>query len=162
LILFVKNDFFCGNLFLLVLYICLTKIRSLAEYKLPEAVVPLEYDIHLIPYMEETAPPKNFTFDGHVQILLRADKATALIKLHANDMEILKDSVKLQHAETGEEIEVVDVTLQTDDRHFLEISLASDLAVSNNYKLDINFVGKLNDDMEGFYRSNYFEDGIEK
>lgn len=127
-------------------------------------MVPHEYDIHLIPYMEETAPPKNFTFDGHVQILLEVTEATNLIRLHANDMEVLKDSVKVHDAETGDEVEVVDVirTDPADDRHFLDVSLAADLEVGSNYTLNINFIGKLNDDMEGFYRSNYFEDGVEK
>lgn len=126
--------------------------------------MPHEYDIHLIPYMEETAPPKNFTFDGHVQILLEVTEATNLIRLHANDMEVLKDSVKVHDAETGDEVEVVDVirTDPADDRHFLDVSLAADLEVGSNYTLNINFIGKLNDDMEGFYRSNYFEDGVEK
>lgn len=127
-------------------------------------MVPHEYDIHLIPYMEETLPPKNFTFDGHVQILLEVTEATNLIRLHANDMEVLKDSVKVHDAETGDEVEVVDVirTDPADDRHFLDVSLAADLEVGSNYTLNINFIGKLNDDMEGFYRSNYFEDGVEK
>ncbi|XP_059490156.1 uncharacterized protein LOC132205229 [Neocloeon triangulifer] len=141
------------------------KHRALGDYKLPESVIPSRYEIHLIPYMEETLPPKNFTFDGQVRIQVTAKEATNMIRMHANDMTVMKETVVVTNDDTGDAVLVNDVTMTepiADDRHFLDILLGSELEVDGNYTIEISFVGKLNDDLEGFYRSNYFEDGVEK
>jgi hypothetical protein len=114
--------------------------------------------------MVETLPPKNFTFDGLVKINFWAKEATNLIRMHANDMTIDEGSIMLTNKDTGEEVPVSGTVMAEpgDDRHFFDINLPSELTAGSNYTVSINFVGKLNDDMEGFYRSNYFEDGEEK
>ncbi|CAB3366331.1 Hypothetical predicted protein [Cloeon dipterum] len=142
-----------------------SQFKGLDAYKLPEDIIPLDYVIHLIPYMNDALPPKNFTFDGQVRILVRVDRATNQIRMHANDMTIINESINVTNVASQETVEVTAVN-QTepgvDDRHFLDIFLAEELVLEEEYEIVISFIGILNDEMEGFYRSNYFEDGEEK
>jgi hypothetical protein len=61
--------------------------RALEDYLLPTTVLPLSYDLHLIPYLENP-PEKNFTFDGEVLIRVRAHQPTMSIVMHAWDLAI--------------------------------------------------------------------------
>jgi hypothetical protein len=64
-----------------------TTPRALADYLLPTTIVPLSYDINLIPYLENP-PEKAFTFDGEVTIRVRALQPTMSIVMHAWDLAV--------------------------------------------------------------------------
>ena len=52
--------------------------------RLPSSVAPVRYRVRLVPFLE----PGNFTIRGEVDIELRCDENTDVIKMHALDMDI--------------------------------------------------------------------------
>lgn len=125
-----------------------------SEYRLNTSVKPSHYKIELEPFFDE--PQKDpFTFDGNVVITLRAQMAGVKdIELHANDLTIKKVSLKYNN-----NTEISTVTSYQNATHKLKVSVTDALNHDIDYKLEIDYAGKLNDDMHGFYRSYYNEDG---
>jgi aminopeptidase 2 len=117
-------------------------------------VVPITYDVILYPYLDLPAP-RNFTFDGEVTINVVVARPTKIIKMHAFDVIIVKIVIT---DELLDEITVDNYTLSTDDKHFFTITLKSTLDLGAKYEINIKYTGKLNDNLDGFYRSSYKED----
>ncbi|KAK8788791.1 hypothetical protein V5799_021432 [Amblyomma americanum] len=116
--------------------------------RLPRSLVPVHYDVELKPTLEG-----NFTFAGSVAILVKCATATSSVTLHVKDLNVSDVSVseaagsRMEHDKYDE-----DKSLQ-----FLVISLKRPLAAGSNYTIRMNFVGSLNDDLAGFYRSSYVD-----
>jgi aminopeptidase N len=141
--------------------------RSLEEYLLPKSLVPTRYDIHLIPYLDVNfpTPEKKFTFDGVVTIRIICREDTSFIKMHAFDIDIASlDMIKVKKVSPEEVVQVKSFTFsdKDDDRHFFTIELEQPLTAQNTYDVEITYIGHLNEDMEGFYRSSYMEGGVQK
>lgn len=143
--------------------------RLLEEYWLPRDITPISYDITLIPYLE-TPATRAFTFDGSETIIIEAKENTNMIKMHAYDMSLIKDSIIVTKLAGKIPIPVSSVimthtpTTPKDDKQFLIINLGTPfLEKGARYTVDIKFKGKLNDDLDGFYRSTYTDkDGNKK
>lgn len=59
-------------------------LSTAVNYRLPDNVMPVHYNIKLIPYIEED----NFTFDGISHIIIEIRRATRDLSLHALDLTI--------------------------------------------------------------------------
>lgn len=129
---------------------------DVSDYRLGDQVVPSHYDITLNPDLP------NWAFDGHVIIHVEATVANVQeIVLHANILTI--KSIKVYHKDTpevdlheGREFSHDEVT------HKLTIPLTASLDVGQEYRVEIAYSGEMRDDMAGFYRSTYKENGVEK
>ena len=127
-----------------------------SDYRLEDQVVPSHYEITLTPDLP------NWAFDGHVIIHVEATVANVQeIVLHANILTI--KSIKVYHKDTpeldlheGREFSHDEVT------HKLTIPLTASLEVGQEYRVEIAYSGEMRDDMAGFYRSTYKENGVEK
>lgn len=122
------------------------------NYRLPKLFSPLRYDITLSPYFEE----RNFTFDGNVKIDMKPrSNYVSRIVIHSNKLDIKNVSVYETNSVTKVKNSLrVSGVIQNTDTQMLTIFL--DAYVSFDIvTLQIDFVGKLNDNMEGFYRSYY-------
>ncbi|XP_025986454.1 glutamyl aminopeptidase [Solenopsis invicta] len=125
------------------------------NYRLPDNVVPIHYDIKLIPHIEED----DFTFDGKTHVIIEICRATQNISLHTNDLTINETATSLlssdvvTHTPTAHNYdgETEILTLQFDD----ELS-------PGIYDLNIQFVGILNNNLNGFFRSSYINEEKEK
>ncbi|KAF4524596.1 hypothetical protein B566_EDAN008551, partial [Ephemera danica] len=134
------------------------------SYRLNFDILPKSYEITLIPYFEDFEPDKNFTFDGTVKIELFVNTTTNQIKMHAYDIAIDDTTVKFTHS-NGSVLNIFQdlVYNDTDDRQFLNISLTENLIENETYILEMSYTGRLNDDLDGFYRSKYVDiNGDEK
>ncbi|XP_015517541.2 uncharacterized protein LOC107222622 [Neodiprion lecontei] len=118
------------------------------DYRLPNNTAPLQYNITLVPYIVVG----NFTFDGTVDILLQVLEATSTITLHTNALTYNESLTKLVN-QNGSSINVTSHTYDTAEQ-FLIIGVASQLSIGN-YTLSFTYVGVLDSDMYGFYRSSY-------
>lgn len=121
--------------------------------RLPRSVVPESYIIKLIPFIQIN----NFTFKGEVEILVNVKENTRNITLHVNDLLIDHQSVNVLAASSGtteKELEISKISNDTDLQFFI-IHLKEEIVQGQKYKLKINFVGNLNDALQGFYRSSY-------
>ncbi|KAF4513914.1 UNVERIFIED_CONTAM: hypothetical protein B566_EDAN017737, partial [Ephemera danica] len=137
---------------------------TLLDYQLPGNVVPETYEVWLIPYLNDVDKNKAFTFTGKVKIRINVKTATKLIRMHANDLTII-DPPTLTRApgDPGDPVpDYENNVLSADDKHFLDINYKNNIPVGN-YDLVINFKGKVNDELEGFYRSTYVDKtGLQK
>lgn len=117
------------------------------EYHLPGDVIPKKYVLSLEPFFD----PGNFTFSGTVQILAVATKKTNQIVLHASDITLHLVQVWVSNKEVN-----VNNTYK-DKNDFFVIKLKQALDDKTEMNILIRFMGKLNDDMQGFYRSHYID-----
>jgi len=142
-----------------------TDPRALADYLLPTALIPSQYEVHLIPYLDTDAPTpeQQFTFDGVVKIRITCSDATNVIKMHAYDITIAsKDDIKVTLADSATVVPVDSFEISDDDKNFFTIQLGQSLEVAAEYDVEITYTGKLNEDLDGFYRSSYVEEGVTK
>jgi|SRR5690349_9783191 len=126
-------------------------------YRLSRNVLPSKYELELTPYFTNETGKSEFTFDGTVNITLKAMEANVQsIVLHKSDIDIL--SYSLSGA-----IGIIDgdltLTNYDETRDFWTIELEKDLPINEDSFLTINYVGYMRDDMSGFYKSYYKEEG---
>lgn len=116
--------------------------------RLPRSLVPLHYDVELEPRLYG-----NFTFSGQVAILVSCAQAASNVTLHIKDLNVSDVSV------TGAGGGAVEIDGHTENKplQFLVIALKKPLVESTNYTIRMSFVGLLNDDLAGFYRSSYVD-----
>ena len=69
--------------------------------------------------------------------------------------------IQVKNLSSQEIITVEDLILEP-DRQIVTIQLASQLIPGQQYKISMNFVAVLNNELRGFYRSTYEEDGVTK
>lgn len=129
--------------------------NAIVNYRLPDNVVPVHYDIKLTPYIEE----HNFTFDGKSRIIIEIRGATQDLSFHALNLTINEPATSLVSNDNviytptahnyDNETEIL--TLHFDD----ELSLGI-------YSLNIQFVGILNEELHGFFRTSYVNENGDK
>nr|CAD7587584.1 unnamed protein product [Timema genevievae] len=121
------------------------------NHRLPTAVVPESYTLKVIPYFEVDS---EFTFDGEVVIRVNVKEPTDRIVLHVNQLDIIESYLTITSVSEGTQLTVINTTLDT-PRQFFDIQLEEELVEGGVYDVRISYVGYLNDDMAGFYRSYY-------
>lgn len=78
--------------------------------------------------------------------------------LHAADMNIDEDFTNIkEYTAMGEQSKAIRILEQRNDteRQFHVIKTSDTLMAGRQYVVHLKFVGHLNDDLEGFYRSSY-------
>ena len=123
--------------------------------RLPTNIQPSNYQIHLIPFII----PDNFTISGHVEMDLDVSEPSDSITLHIYDITIHERDVTVLK-EDGSMVDIVGHGYD-EERQFYIIQLA-EAPVASKLKVSIFFTGVLNDELAGFYRSSYTEDGEKK
>lgn len=80
------------------------------------------------------------------------------ITLHIKDMTVYENTIVVVDVNKGNKpIKVVSYGYD-DPRQFLIIKLAEILKPGQTVRISIGFLGNLNDDLTGFYRSSYFDE----
>jgi aminopeptidase N len=121
------------------------------RYRLPNNTVPEAYDITLTTRVDNA----DFIFNGNVRISILATEATSLITLHHRQLTIV--DVRLWTI-TSQEVSVGAFSYNP-DLEFLEIPVnVGGLTAGTRYILEINYIGTLREDNNGFYRSSYRND----
>ncbi|XP_015127623.1 aminopeptidase N [Diachasma alloeum] len=119
-------------------------------YRLPEDVVPESYNIRITPDLESD----EFTFTGVSEINIIVKKNISKITLHANSLNITMVALRTPQNVT---LPAVQLPLNVAN-DFLIINSKTQLTANSRYVLELEYEGKLNDDMRGFYRSSYVDD----
>ena len=123
------------------------------DLRLPTTIIPIMYDVELKPYIYGT-DPEMFTFDGYVRIRILCQSHCTNITLHSLKLNIDRASAKLVH--TGRaKIPTIQKIVHDDRRQFLIFHLSQPLSDGHQYLLQVNFTGRLEDDLNGFYLSSY-------
>ncbi|XP_051235019.1 aminopeptidase N isoform X2 [Dicentrarchus labrax] len=133
------------------------------HYRLPDSLVPLSYNVTLWPRLEPDARGM-FVFTGHSAVVFRCVKETDLIIIHSNKLNLT--TFYGHHAKLTGLGKATVPTIQKSwlvvKTEYLVLQLHSRLAVGSLYLLYTEFLGELADDLQGFYRSEYIEDGVKK
>ena len=115
-------------------------------YRLPRTVVPSRYDLTLRPDLDGAA------FTGSVRIEVAVEEPTATVVLNAADLGIDEAVVVAGDARHAARPEL-DESTERLHLHLDEPLAAGDAAV------ELAFTGVLNDQLKGFYRSTFTDDG---
>ncbi|XP_055756286.1 aminopeptidase Ey-like [Salvelinus fontinalis] len=134
------------------------------HYRLPDSLSPVSYNITLWPRLVVNASTGLYIFTGQSAVVFQCEKDTDLIVIHCNKLNLtLLDG---HHARltgldgaTAPNVKTSWLQVKTE---YLVIQLNGKLAAGKSYKLSTDFQGELADDLKGFYRSEYTEDGVKK
>lgn len=131
-----------------------------ASVLLPKSVEPLHYELYLQPQLLEP-----FVYSGRVAIQVRClANGTRNITLHTNELELSESSLSLARqltsnssANNQDEKDAPKIVGLKHDKslQFSIIELSDELQVGARYLLTIEFAGKHNDDLAGFYKIKY-------
>uniref|UniRef100_A0A1I8N404 Aminopeptidase n=1 Tax=Musca domestica TaxID=7370 RepID=A0A1I8N404_MUSDO len=122
------------------------------NFRLPSTINPERYHLKIITHLEN---PKNFTFEGQVEILFKVSADTDNITLHANNLNINETSIQLKSSDIdGFQICLKDVK-KVEENDFFILMLCQTLLKGINYELRLDFSGNLSDTLFGYYRSSY-------
>uniref|UniRef100_A0A3B4CCB0 Aminopeptidase n=1 Tax=Pygocentrus nattereri TaxID=42514 RepID=A0A3B4CCB0_PYGNA len=129
------------------------------SYRLPDTLLPDTYDVTLWPRLK----PDNrgiYIFTGNSSVVFKCMKETDMILIHSNKLNLTTAPTLTALGSTPAptiKTHWMQVTTQ-----YLVIQLNDNLKVGESYELFTEFLGELADDLSGFYRSVYQEDGQEK
>lgn len=133
------------------------------RYRLPDSLIPISYNVTLWPRLEPNTHGL-YIFTGQSAVIFKCVKETDLIIIHSRKLNFttfLGHHAKL----TGlDEVTVpaIQKTWLVEKTEYLVIQLSGRLTRGSSYVLHSEFCGELADDLEGFYRSEYTEDGVKK
>jgi puromycin-sensitive aminopeptidase len=117
-----------------------------AHYRLPRTVVPSRYDLTLEADLAEA------TFAGSEVVTVAVEEPVEEIVLNADDLELSGGRLE----GPGGTLEVTSIRLDPENER-AHLSL-SGTAEPGEWRLSLDFRGRLSDQLEGFYRSTYKDD----
>ncbi|KAJ8417419.1 hypothetical protein AAFF_G00286460 [Aldrovandia affinis] len=133
------------------------------KYRLPDALVPDTYDVTLWPRLHKDEHGM-YIFTGNSRVVFTCVKETDLILIHSNklNLTIFDDHLATLLSVDGSAPPSIKSTWLQEETQFLVVQLNGKLSAGNSYELYTEFQGELADDLGGFYRSEYYEDGAKK
>nr|XP_033491056.1 aminopeptidase N-like [Epinephelus lanceolatus] len=135
------------------------------QYRLPKNLVPDHYNVTLWPRLTPDETTKLYIFTGHSSVEFMCAEETDLILIHSNKLNYTKFEndimAKLTSVSGAKAPSIKSSWLQTVTQ-YLVIHLDGKLKKDQKYHLYTEFTGELADDLGGFYRSEYIEDGKKK
>uniref|UniRef100_A0A8C1F1Q6 Aminopeptidase n=1 Tax=Cyprinus carpio carpio TaxID=630221 RepID=A0A8C1F1Q6_CYPCA len=133
------------------------------KYRLPDTLSPQYYNVTLWPRLVKNANGM-YIFTGISGVMFTCEKKTDLILIHSNKLNLTV--FKGHHAKltglSGVTAPAIKTTWFQSETQYLVIQLEGKLKPGKDYWLYTEFTGELADDLEGFYRSEYMENGEKK
>ncbi|VVC38461.1 Hypothetical protein CINCED_3A009639 [Cinara cedri] len=130
------------------------------DVRLPANVIPESYDLKIVPFL--WAKPGNSTFDGQVDIVVNVTAPVDGITLHAADLNITECLVsRFPRMVPNEHVmaESTYITVQEIQKdlykQFFIIKFQDVQPADYQYNISLKYTGRLQDNMEGFYKSSY-------
>ncbi|GBP46440.1 Aminopeptidase N [Eumeta japonica] len=134
------------------------------SYRLPESVIPVEYDVDIEMYFDDLEGKEAYTYDGRVSIIIQAvEENVRQIVLHANVDEILGISLFDDNGVVA--LNANQPFVVEPQYHFLRVNTMSTLEVGANYTLVIRYFSRMNETplTRGIWRGRYVdENGVER
>ncbi|KAM9409836.1 aminopeptidase Ey-like isoform 2-T2 [Pholidichthys leucotaenia] len=133
------------------------------HYRLPNSLAPISYNVTLQPRLTPNAEGL-YIFSGHSAVAFTCVNETDLILIHSNklNLTIIDGHLATLTGLDGTSAPSLRETWLEVPTQYLVVQLSSPLQVGSSYELVTEFVGELADDLGGFYRSEYKEDGVLK
>ncbi|XP_054892990.1 aminopeptidase N-like [Poeciliopsis prolifica] len=135
------------------------------KYRLPKTLVPHDYSVTLWPRLKPHPTTGLYIFTGNSSVVFECVEETDLILIHSNKLNYTLDSnnkhAQLSAVNGGSAPSIKKSWLKTETQ-FLVLELDGKLEKGRMYRLYTQFTGELADDLGGFYRSEYTENGVKK
>ncbi|CAI9570874.1 unnamed protein product [Staurois parvus] len=128
------------------------------SYRLPKTLIPDHYDVDLRPVLEKNNRGL-YVFHGKSVAHFRCENSTTLVIIHSKKLNYTKNVVLQDDTDRDVTINREQLVEKT---NYLVLHLAESLQSGKTYRLHTEFIGELADDLAGFYRSEYVEDGVTK
>ncbi len=119
------------------------KARKAQDFRLPDGVAPLRYDVVIFPHLETRS------FEGAEAIDLVVQTPTSSITLNTKKVAI-HCAIVIDNTGTA----IIGAVKSDDERELTEITFAGTLA-PGAWKLYLRFSGSINDNLKGIYRSTW-------
>ncbi|XP_021536217.1 aminopeptidase N [Neomonachus schauinslandi] len=133
------------------------------RYRLPKTLIPSSYNVTLKPYLTPNSEGL-YTFHGTSTVRFTCSEPTNVIIIHSNKLNYTNNQgqrVALRGV-GGTRAPAIDTTELVELTEYLVVHLREPLQVNGQYEMDSEFQGELADDLAGFYRSEYIENGVKK
>jgi len=134
------------------------------RYRLPDTLAPVSYRVSLWPRLRPDLRGL-FVFTGNSTVEFLCLKDTDLILIHANKLNftLFQGQRARLAAPPGDPLppRVLRSWLEA-ETEYLVLQLDGRLVAGSSYLLHSRFLGELGDSLEGFYRSQYTENGVHK
>lgn len=134
----------------------------LDNYRLStDDIKPTEYKIELTPIFESTKEKESFTFQGKSEIILDIKKPDSnSITFHAKELKFDDKEITLtfpKKAGKRNETEVLKPVkvVEESQKDFVTLIFDKKFGKENDVKLNLQYNGKLNDGLRGFFRDSY-------
>ncbi|XP_025268278.1 aminopeptidase N [Camponotus floridanus] len=124
---------------------------SVINYRLPANVVPVHYNIKLIPYIVED----NFTFEGESNVNITIRHVTQTLSLHVLELTINETETSLFD---NNGIIYTPAMYNYDNITQILVLNFNDELSPGNYILKMRYVGILHNDLKGFFISSYINE----
>uniref|UniRef100_A0A3B4DXH2 Aminopeptidase n=1 Tax=Pygocentrus nattereri TaxID=42514 RepID=A0A3B4DXH2_PYGNA len=134
------------------------------NYRLPTSLAPVYYNVTLWPRLVMDANGM-YIFTGHSGAAFTCVNETDLILIHSNKLNFTLTRGghhAMLRGLSGAKAPAIKKTWLEVETQYLVVQLSEKLQVGSTYWLYTEFRGELADDLHGFYRSEYVEDGVKK
>ncbi|XP_037623574.1 aminopeptidase N-like [Sebastes umbrosus] len=135
-------------------------------YRLPKSLVPDHYNLTLWPRLTRNETTNLYIFTGNSSVEFECTEETDLILIHSNKLNYttLENDrfARLTSVNTGVKAPSIKSSWLQDETQYLVLQLDGKLLKDHWYHLYTEFTGELANDLGGFYRSEYLEDGVKK
>ncbi|XP_034291427.1 aminopeptidase N isoform X1 [Pantherophis guttatus] len=130
--------------------------------RLPKTLMPTFYTISLQPFLKEVSPDF-YIFKGNSTVEFQCKQPTDLILIHSKKLNYTLQETFLASL-TGINVvaPAIERTWLVEKTEYLVVKLKEKLQQDKAYRLHAEFTGELADDLAGFYRSAYMEEGKSK
>uniref|UniRef100_A0A672HE55 Aminopeptidase n=1 Tax=Salarias fasciatus TaxID=181472 RepID=A0A672HE55_SALFA len=126
---------------------------SSSRYRLPTSLVPESYSVTLWPRLSHDTNSGLYVFTGRSSVRFECATETDVILIHSN---------KLNYTRLNNTVPDILTSWLQEKTQYLVVHLTGPLTAGQKYELYAEFTGELADDLAGFYRSKYEEDGVRK
>uniref|UniRef100_A0A8C5P9I1 Aminopeptidase n=1 Tax=Leptobrachium leishanense TaxID=445787 RepID=A0A8C5P9I1_9ANUR len=130
------------------------------NYRLPKSLVPDHYDIRLQPILTKNSIGL-YVFYGKSEVFFTCVEETNLVIIHSNKLNFTTPTTAVLKDSEWNDLPVTIVEIKP-VTNYLVLHAVNKLEVGKHYSVYTEYVGELADDLAGFYRSEYVEDGETK
>ncbi|CAH2274216.1 aminopeptidase N, partial [Pelobates cultripes] len=130
------------------------------KYRLPKTLQPYHYNVRLRPVLKENAEGL-YVFHGKSEAFFTCNEATNLVIIHSKKLNFTENPKATLRDSAGNSLKVSKVE-EVPVTQYLVLHAEHPMEVGKKYSISTGFVGELADDLAGFYRSEYEEDGVPK